>query len=115
MASCFQEWLRSLKNVHVPVWLTTRGPLDKVSSAFSCKVETLDSQSPAASLHILVVEKDLYGVVLDNMLDLEMAIGLCTARGAILTDALGSARAKDLKANILVAETTRSQILQFCR
>lgn len=81
---------------------------DNSASAIQCQLrvhlllELLYLQSPAASLHILVVEKGLYDVVLDNMLDLEMAIGLCTARtGAILADALGSARAKDLKANIL--------------
>lgn len=86
------------------VWLIVRHRLPEVSSAFMCRGMVLYSQSPAASLHILVVEKDLYGVVLDNMLDLEMAIGLCTARmGAILADALGIARAKDLRANILTA------------
>lgn len=48
-----------------------------------------------------MVENDLYGMFLDSILDLEIAIGLCTARmGAILADALGRARARDLRANI---------------
>lgn len=56
----------------------------------------------------------MYGVVLDNMLDLEMAIGLCTARmGAILADALGIARAKDLRANILTAKILVGEILDY--
>lgn len=71
-----------------------------------CRGMVLYSQSPAASLHILVVEKDLYGEVLDNMLGLGMAIDLCAARtGANLTEALGSALAKDLRANMMTAET----------
>lgn len=57
-----------------------------------------------------MVENDLYGVVLDNMADLEMAIGLWTARtGAALIDTLGRARANDLNANILTTKTSKIQ------
>lgn len=57
---------------------------------------------PAGSLHILDVENDLIAEVLDNTDVLGMTICLCAIRGATLSADLGSARANDLIASILI-------------
>ena len=90
------------KTSHVLTWRTVQHQLcDMSATSIINSVEDL-LQSPAASLHVLFVEKALYGVALDNIVGLEMAMYLCAdLTGAALNAVRGTTLANDRSASIL--------------